>query len=56
MFQFTWADIAFFGTVDHLMKAGDVLADCPKLAGLYKRVPEIPKLKQYLDSRPDSAM
>lgn len=54
-FQLTVADLAFMTFCDFLlpMKA-DLLACVPALSDLYKRVRELPKIKAWVEKRPQT--
>ncbi|KAK6174892.1 hypothetical protein SNE40_013455 [Patella caerulea] len=51
--KLTWADLAVFDILEHVVKQNpDILAKYPKLAANFKLVPTLPRVSEYLKSRP----
>jgi glutathione S-transferase len=57
--ELTWADIQFLSLVQWMTIFGGVenpLANYPKLAALKKRVESVPKIAEWIEQRPKTAM
>nr|XP_058952798.1 glutathione S-transferase-like [Pocillopora verrucosa] len=59
--KLSFADICFFSFYNSYIAKGqldppDVLKDCPRLTTLYKKVRDEPKIKEWIEKRPETAL
>lgn len=59
--KLSFADICFFSFYNSYIAKGQldppvVLKDCPRLAALYKKVRDEPKIKEWIEKRPETAL
>lgn len=59
--KLSFADICFFSFYNSYINKGqldppDVLKDCPRLTTLYKKVRDEPKIKEWIEKRPETAL
>ncbi|KAK6174839.1 hypothetical protein SNE40_013409 [Patella caerulea] len=51
--KLSWADLAVFDMMDHIVAfKPNALDNHPKIAAIFKLVPSLPRLSQYLTNRP----
>lgn len=58
MFQLSWADLYFAAVSDYLsyMHGSDITADYPNVKSLKEMVYALPKIKAWVEKRPNSEL